>query len=177
MDKTEITKYLQELNDRLRDQNVKGQIGLLGGTVMCLAFNARPSTKDIDAIFEPKQLIYEIAKQIASNNQLPENWLNDSVKGFMSPNSKMKVFMNLSNLVIYIPSEEYMLAMKCMSARLGNESQDRDDISFLIDHLKLTNLDSVIEIILKYYPPDSIQPKIKYMLEELLEEKRAIHKL
>jgi hypothetical protein len=65
-----------------------------------------------------------------------------------------------------------MLAMKCMSARLEEESQDRNDIDFLIDRLNLKNLESIIEIVLKYYPPDSIQPKMQYLLEELLEENK-----
>lgn len=172
MDKSEITIYLNELNNRLKEQNIKGQIALFGGTVMCLSYNARPITKDIDAMFEPKQIINKIAKQIANENKLPENWLNDSVKGFVSQNSDMKVFKNLSNLIIYVPSEEYMLAMKCMSARLEEESQDRNDIDFLIDRLNLKNLESIIEIVLKYYPPDSIQPKMQYLLEELLEENK-----
>lgn len=30
MDKSEILKYLRELNERLRARDIKGQIGLLG---------------------------------------------------------------------------------------------------------------------------------------------------
>ena len=49
----EIEKYLRELNDELCAMKIKGEICLYGGAVMCLAFKARPATKDVDAIFEP----------------------------------------------------------------------------------------------------------------------------
>jgi len=175
MDKREILKYLSELNERLKEKDIKGQIGLFGGTVMCLAFNARYATKDIDAIFEPKQVIYDIAKKIAEDYHLPPDWLNDSVKGFVTPNREMKVFRNLSNLTVYVPSAEYMLAMKCMSARLAG-TKDKDDISFLIDHLKLDKVDDILNIIQKYFPPSTIQPKTEYFLIELLEKRKVKRK-
>ena len=159
MNKEEITKYLGELNERLKEKDIKGQIGLYGGTVMCLAFNARSVTKDIDAIFEPKQVIYDIAKKMAEEHKMPADWLNDSVKGFVRPNSEMRVFENMSNLTVYVPSPEYMLAMKCMSARLTGTT-DEDDIVFLVRYLKLKKVNQVLDIILKYFPENMIMPKI-----------------
>jgi hypothetical protein len=46
----EITQYLAELNDELCALDVKGEVCLYGGAVMCLAFKARPATKDVDAV-------------------------------------------------------------------------------------------------------------------------------
>lgn len=168
MNKEEITKYLFELNERLKEKNIKGQIGLYGGTVMCLAFNARSATKDIDAIFEPKQIIYEIAKQMAKEHNLSSDWLNDSVKGFVRPKNEMRVFHNMSNLTVYVPSAEYMLAMKCMSARLTG-STDEEDIIFLVKHLNLKKAEQVLDIILKYFPENMIMPKTEYFLMEIFE--------
>jgi len=170
VDKAEILMYLKELNKRLKAKDIKGQIWLFGGTVMCLAFNARSATKDIDAIFEPKQAIYDIAKQIARDYNLPPDWLNDSVKGFVTPNREMKIFQNMSHLKIFIPSPEYMLAMKCMSLRLAG-TKDQDDVIFLLNHLKLKNVDDILNIIQKYFPASMIQPKTKYFLMELLEQR------
>lgn len=50
MTSREITRLLHALNDELRVAGLRGQIHLAGGAVMCLAFNARPSTRDVDAV-------------------------------------------------------------------------------------------------------------------------------
>jgi hypothetical protein len=172
MDTVDILKYLRELNERLKTRDIKGQIGLFGGTVMCLAFNARSATKDIDAIFEPKQVIYDIARQMAQDYNLPADWLNDSVKGFVTPNREMKIFQNMSHLKVFIPSPEYMLAMKCMSLRLVG-TKDEEDIRFLINYLKLENVDDILNIIQQYFPSNMIRPKTEYFLIELLEQGEA----
>src|SRR2546422_11560203 len=64
--------------------NAAGEVCLLGGTAMALGFKARPSTKDIDAIFAPAGLIRELAAIVQQEQNLPENWINDSAKGFIS---------------------------------------------------------------------------------------------
>ena len=51
MTSEEIEKYLSEINDELAAKNVIGEICIYGGAAMCLAFKARPATKDVDAIF------------------------------------------------------------------------------------------------------------------------------
>ena len=58
MNKREIRRYLNDLNEELKKGQVKGEICIVGGAAMCLALNARESTKDIDAVFAPKMIIY-----------------------------------------------------------------------------------------------------------------------
>ena len=75
MTKGEIQRYLQALNDELERIDVKREVCLYGGTVMCLLYNARPSTKDVDAIFEPTQKMRESIARVAQKYQLAEDWL------------------------------------------------------------------------------------------------------
>ena len=49
LSRADILRLLHALNDELKAANVKGQVNLAGGAVMCLAFGARPSTRDVDA--------------------------------------------------------------------------------------------------------------------------------
>jgi hypothetical protein len=79
-----ILAALGALSDELGKRGVTGEICLFGGTVMVLAFTARLSTKDVDAIFSPPELIRDLAQQIGEQQQLPANWLNDAVKGYVS---------------------------------------------------------------------------------------------
>ncbi len=103
--KDEIIKYLNLLNQKLRHKNVKGEICLYGGAVMCLVFDARPSTKDVDAVFQPAEIIRRAAKEISTEYELADDWLNDGVKGFLVDHPK-KVFLNLSNLVVMAADSE-----------------------------------------------------------------------
>jgi hypothetical protein len=92
MTNQEIQHYLKQLDIELERRDAKGEICLYGGTVMCLVYNARPSTKDVDAVFEPTQVLRDAAKAVAEQNRLPEDWLNDSVKGFVVAHPQRVLF-------------------------------------------------------------------------------------
>ena len=164
-----IMNNLLKLNYELEKRDVIGEIALVGGAVMCLVFKSRESTEDIDAIFEPKSIIYECSEIVRRDNNLPKGWLNDSVKGFLSSEAEFIPHLKLSNLNILVASPEYMLAMKCLSARMENINE-KSDISFLLRYLKLKTYDEVENIILKFYPAKRFHAKTKFAIMEILDE-------
>lgn len=161
-----ILKLFEELNTELASLGVKGEIGICGGAVMCLVFQARESTKDVDAIFCPTREIREASRTVAARMGLPEDWLNDAAKGYFLTAPPVREVVELSNLRVWAPQAEYMLAMKCVSARF--DSHDLDDAKFLLDHLGVKTVDQACRIIEQYYPRKVIPPKTQYLLEELL---------
>jgi hypothetical protein len=161
-----IQQLLEKLNGLLAERGELGEIGLVGGAVMCLVYNARVATKDVDAVFEPASIIRELAARIAASESIPPDWLNDAAKGFILPGFERQEVLNLSNLRVWAPEPRYMLAMKCISARW--DTSDRDDVIFLIRVLKLTDPQRVLEIIESYYPHERIPPKTQFLIEELL---------
>ncbi|MBM4033798.1 MAG: hypothetical protein FJ291_18725 [Planctomycetes bacterium] len=170
-----ILSALRRLSDELGRQGVTGEICLCGGTVMVLAFTARPSTKDVDAIFQPVQLIRGLAARIAEEQNLPPDWLNDAVKGFVSVRHETTSgnLPQFPYLRLTMPVPEYLLAMKCMAARLGGttgEPSDVPDIAFLIRHLGLSSPRQVLDIVAEYYPANHIPVKTQYLIEGLFEE-------
>jgi hypothetical protein len=175
LSKNTILKALKDLSNELAAQNVKGELCLFGGSVMVLAFAARVATKDVDAVFQPAQTIRNLAGSIGEANQLPKDWLNDGVKGFLSVKHNV-IEGNLPqfpNLRLTMPTPEYLLAMKCMASRINvseNEGGDVRDIVFLIRHLKLKNAAEVMRIVAEYYPPNRIPIKAQYLVESLFEE-------
>jgi len=164
----EIEKYLREVNDELALQNVKGEICLYGGAVMCLVYKARPATKDVDAIFEPVKHIRAAVRKITERHDLPVDWLNHAVKMFVVEHEK-ETFLDLPNLKVFVPAPEYLLAMKVLASRA--ESFDLDDIRFLINELNLPTVEDALQIVKNYYPNKIIKPESRFLLEELFEKK------
>ena len=163
----EIRRYLTELSDELRQMDIKGEVSIYGGAVMCLVYAARPATKDVDAVFRPTSEIRHAVELIAKRHDLPSDWLNDGVKGYLVEHQQ-RILLDLSNLKVFVPEPDYLLAMKTLSARA--DTFDKTDVKLLIDQLKLHSPEEVFSIVEKYYPRHQIKPATQYFIEELFEK-------
>ncbi len=159
----EITQYLTELNDELRLMGIKGEVSLFGGAVMCLAFKARPATKDIDAIFEPVRAIRKATLKIADRHNLEIDWINMAVEIFVVDHPRT-VILDLTHLKVFVPEADYMLAMKTLALR--PDSHDTSDVDFLIRILGLKSVAEVTGIVSNYYPNKEIKQETLDLLEE-----------
>lgn len=169
LQKEEILQNLELVNEELRLIDMRGEMLIAGGASMCLVFSARSATKDIDAIYEPKAIINDIAVKIALQKGMPESWLNDSVKGFMNENAyeNKMLLKNYSNLKVYSVMPEYLLAMKLMASRMDI---DKKDIIFLMKHLGVNTSEKANQVIESVFRDEHILPKTRYVIEECLEE-------
>ncbi len=105
---------------------------------------------------------------MADEHGVSQDWLNDGVKGYFLSQPTTVDVINLSNLRVWAPSIDYMLAMKCISARF--DSHDADDVRFLIRELKLKHSTEVMNLIETYYPKKHIPAKTQYFIEEIFGE-------
>ena len=167
IDAKQMQRLFEKLNDGLKNAGERGEIGIVGGAVMCLVYNSRASTRDVDAIFKPSQTIRALAESIGREEGLPKDWLNDAAKAYIQGDFTREEVLNLSHLNVWAPEPKYMLAMKCMSSRV--DTSDGDDIRFLIQLLKLSKAQQVFEIIQGYYPKSQIEAKTQFFVEELFE--------
>jgi hypothetical protein len=165
LNKTEIENALSKLNEALSMKDMKGEICLYGGAVMCLAYDARPSTKDVDAIFHPSAELRHIIAQVGEELKIGPQWLNDGVKGFVVEHPR-SIFFQKSHLQVFVPEPDYLLAMKVLAARA--DTSDADDVRFLIKKLGLTKPEQVFGILEQYYPQHRIRPARQIFVEEIL---------
>lgn len=141
---------------------------------MILAFNARLSTHDLEEVFQPGEAVREAVAEVAAEQGLSADWLNDGVKGWLSAKGEL-VTTNLpqfSHLRLSRPSERYLLAMKCLAARsagLGTQG-DKADIVFLVRELGLRTAEAVLKVVEDFYPADRILPKSRFLIEEVMSE-------
>lgn len=168
LSKKKIEQLLNELNQALAKKHVSGEIYLLGGAVMCLAFKARDSTQDLVAVFEPKEVITAAADSIAKAHEIPSSWLNDAVRGFLSDSATFVPYLELSNLKVFTATADYIFAMKCLSFRIGAEYADESDIRFLLRYLNVRDFPEALQIVKRFYPESMIPQKTFYALQEIL---------
>lgn len=83
LDANRIRDLLVELGARLDRRGLEARLFLVGGAAMALAFSRDRVTRDLDAVFEPKQEIHTEAAAVARTHRLPADWLNDAVKGLL----------------------------------------------------------------------------------------------
>lgn len=154
LSRDDILRLLHALNDELRSAGVKGTVGLTGGAVMCLAFDARASTRDVDAFFEPSIAVLDAALRVAAREGVPDTWLNDAVKGYLAERGSFESFLELSHLRVLCATPEYMLAMKCLATRIGEGYRDEEDIRYLLRNLGIRRIEDARRILARYYPLD-----------------------
>jgi hypothetical protein len=172
-----IVTALARLNDELKRRDVLGELCLFGGAVMVLTFQTRPTTKDVDAIFQPTEDFRRAAATVGDEFGLSADWLNDGVKGWISACGETTEagLPQFSHVHITRPTAAYLLAMKALASRAaGPEGKgDRDDIAMLIGHLELPNPPAVFALIERFYPSQHILPKTEYLIREIFDELQA----
>ncbi len=157
---------LQALGDELTSQGVHGQIFVVGGAAMALAYSTRRVTKDIDAAFEPKTVIYAAAARVAEQHGLPDDWLNDAVKGYLpGPDDDARPVPEIRGLEVTTASPRYLLAMKLMAMRFG---EDDEDIELLLKECGIETAKEALDLLQHLYPHREPPVKTRLFLEELL---------
>lgn len=168
--KADIHRLLQLLDTELAAVDTVGEVYVVGGAVMCLALDARDATRDIDAFFKPAKSVREASARVAAKLDVPDDWLNDAVKGFLGEHGEFDAYMELTNLRVFVAQPTYLLAMKCAAMRLGEEFHDVDDVRYLLRYLNITTAAQALAIVTRYFDEAQIPVRTRLALEELLGE-------
>ena len=164
MTRREIAELLTELGRRLAARGVEGEMYVVGGAAIALAFDERRSTRDIDAVFEPKLLVYAAAAEIAADRGLPDGWLNDAVKGFIAGADESAVpVLEVPGLRVSAGSPRMLLAMKVLAHRVG---EDEDDVRMLAADLGLARAADVLALAESVYG-DRLDSAARFFVEQL----------
>ena len=166
-DRETLRQLLTELGDELHAEGVRGELFMVGGAAMALAYNTRRSTRDIDGVFEPKTVIYEAARRIAARHpgDLDEGWLDDGVKAMMlGEDPDVTVAFQHPGLNVRVASPRYLFSMKVAASRV---EQDDDDIAVLFRLAGFQSVDEALDYIHATYPQLRLEPKATYLLEEI----------
>ncbi len=118
--KQEIIQALKRLGELAQQQEYSVELLVLGGAAMVLMYNARPSTRDVDALIllpQKAQIVRQLARQVAQEYNLPADWLNDGAKGYLVGVSQGTVVFSAPGIVVRSPAIAQLLAMKLSAWR------------------------------------------------------------
>lgn len=160
----EITAALTAVGRVLHARGMTGEMYLVGGAAIALAFDERRSTRDVDAVFEPKRAIYEAADVVAEELDLPAGWLNDAVKGFLAgPDPDAAPVLEVPGLRCLAASPRMLIALKVLAHRVG---EDEDDVRLLARELELSSAEEVLALADEVFG-DRLDPAARFFVEEL----------
>jgi predicted nucleotidyltransferase len=165
---SEIESNLREVGAELAARDLIGEIVIVGGAYMTLVLRSRDATVDVDAYLAPEHAaaIREAARVVAGRHGLPDDWLNDAVKGFFATAPETVLWAEYPGLRVETVTPAYMLAMKAAAGR----PQDVADLRTLIAHLGVGSADEALAIVERHIPERLLTVRTRLLVESLFED-------
>lgn len=141
-----VAELLAELGERLASRGIEGEIYVVGGAAMMLAYDRARITRDIDAVGVPQDEIDAEARAMAADHRdLSDDWLNARVLPLLprGVDSERLQVIGAPGLTVNVASPRWLMAMKARSAR---GRRDLDDLWVLCQILGLRTIDEVWRI-------------------------------
>jgi hypothetical protein len=162
----EIRTAFGTLALELARDNTRAEIVIAGGAALVLLFEARKTTKDVDAYFVRPEasVIRAAAARVAQQLSLPDDWLNDGAKGYFVGLTSGAVLHHSSSLVVRSVGIEQLLAMKLAAWR---DAVDRSDARLILTNLP-GGAEEIWTLIEPFVPPAQLT-KARYAFEDLWE--------
>ncbi len=174
--------------DRIGEQALANattlEMAVYGGSALMLASRFRFSTEDADIGEIPKpwpQWLTDITQRIAVDNGWSADWLNDAVQFHLSAQAERASdhheFGTFPSggppgLRVYVPTAEYMLALKLKAISRINDpvkgEQETADIQNLLRANRVKNIEEAIGILEKFFPKSAVDAdKHRFFLRHL----------
>ena len=132
-------ELLDELNEKLAEHDVRGEMYVVGGAAMILEYESDRSTTDVDCVVtNGTNRIHQAAAEIAQERPgLGADWLNETAstahKIPEDPDKESRPSYQGSHLTVRTASPERMLAMKLHAGR----PSDLEDIQQLVKFTRI----------------------------------------
>jgi hypothetical protein len=182
--KDDLAGAFQELGTLAVEAGKVIDLAIYGGSCLILVSNFRTTSDDVDAVAVADQdLIDRFAGIVAQRHGWPPDWLNDGVRTYLSPAVEIpdahELFATYPHeakpgLRIYVPTPEYMLAMKLMALRIGpDDGKDLDDVLNLMPVVGLKGKNELVEFTAQFYPEARISGKLRLGLDYIWQAYQA----
>lgn len=173
LNQSRLTQALRRLGELAVAEGVELELSLYGGAVFTLVYGSRDSTKDVDALIRPSDIGHRLARQVAREQSLPEDWINSDVVQFLSEKETKRALPAETfgpGLAVTVPTADYLLALKLRACRppLPGYPGDAPDIRFLLGKIKPASLDEVGQLFARFFPRDVLGERARELVETTL---------
>ncbi len=162
----DILRAFEVLSSELPSAAAPRELAIMGGAALVLRYQARDSTRDVDAVSND-EVVRDAAARAGRRLGLPDDWLNDGAKGYVHGLSLGDVVFETSALRVRILAVPQLLAMKL--------SAWRDDLDIADARLLLSKLSGEKAEVwgqVEVYLVPGRELKARYAFEDLWE---ALH--
>ena len=105
LSRDELLELLEDLSHTLARSDERARMFVVGGAAMSLGYDQTRTTRDVDALFEPKPCVYSAVADVAARHGLDPDWLNDAAKGFMpGPDPDPRTVYESDHLLVQVAS-------------------------------------------------------------------------
>jgi hypothetical protein len=149
----------------------KREILVAGGAALVLLYNVRDSTRDVDAfpvVAADSLALKDAARRVAETMGLPDDWLNDSAKGYVNGLLPGQVLFDAPTLLVRALAPRQLLAMKLSAWR---DDVDIADARVLLSKVPGTR-EEVWDLIEEFIVPGR-ELKARYALDDLWESEHG----
>ncbi len=178
MTRDDLLQAFGELGRYVAERNRVIDLAIYGGSTLMLVSNFRVSSGDVYAVAQTDQrFVDEAARAVAGRLDLPDDWLDDGVRTYLSPTvdhpDHHLFFRSFPSerhvgIRIYVPTAEYMLAMKLMSLRIGPD--DSKDLADILSLCRVTGIDTataMINLASAFYPEARVSGKLRLSVDHI----------
>lgn len=175
-DKAELERLIRLFASRLDDAGISGTISLVGGAALSLSYlQDREATTDIDALLPSDLRISEIIAEIAVDENLDKNWINDAAKAYVpfETEAQWVDLYRVGGILVRIATAELLLAMKL---RADRGFRDRLDFEGLIKVCGISTMPEIEALYGGFHHQEVIAEKTRLVVIEMMKkiEKSAI---
>ncbi|MEQ1952631.1 hypothetical protein [Mesorhizobium sp. CN2-181] len=179
-DRAELLAAFDEIGEAAHRNGALIHFAVYGGSALMLASNFRFGSEDVDIAELPMpwpQWLAEVVAMIAARHGWSKDWLNDAVSFHLSRIATMEgdhvefgTFPRSDvepGLVVYVPTAEYLLALKVKAIRVLDPLQgakEAEDIRNLMKIVGAEGPDAAIGIMSRYFPRSAADPEKRLFL-------------
>lgn len=165
--KEELTSALTRLGELAESEGERVHLFAVGGAVMMLRYAARDATKDLDVVIcapEPASGVRRLARRVAAEQGLDEDWLNDGAKGYVGTHVEGDILFETPGIILTGAPPAQMVAMK-----LGAWRDEVDQTDAIVCMNALTGTKERVWSSIEPYLSPGTHTKAWYAFETLWE--------